>query len=48
MFVAISQQVANKLVNVIKLQQVCLCNLLFTDLLKLVETTCSKPVDNKF
>ena len=27
--------------------QAC-CNLLFVDFLQLVETTCSKPVDNKF
>ena len=42
----------NKLVDFIKLQQACLnqarCNLSFADLLQLVETTCSKPVDNKF
>ena len=38
--------------NFIKLRQVrknqdC-CNLVFADLLQLVETTCSKPVNNKF
>ena len=42
----------NKLVNFIKLQQVCYnqtCRILsFADLLQLVETTCSKPVDKKF
>ena len=41
-----------KLVNFIKLQQVCqsqaFCNLSFADLLELVETTGSKPVENKF
>ena len=42
----------NKLVNFIKLQQVCsnqpYGNLSFVDLLQLVETTFNNPVDNKF
>ena len=42
----------DKQVNLIKFKQICLnqacCNLSFADLLQLVETTCIKPVDNKF
>ena len=42
----------NKRVNFVKLQKVCsiqtFCKLSFAEMLQLVETTCGKPMDNKF
>ena len=47
-FTRLCQQVATNLSIscLLKVIMAC-CNLSFADLLQLVETTCSKPVDNK-